>query len=112
MLALVVTAPRHEVELASDALWALGVVAIEERAHAEHVELWTSLGDDRAAVVAAASSRLAQWPWRFVELDETVADAWRVHARPTWIADDLVICPAWVPFDEPHGVTVVRIEPG
>ena len=31
MLALVVTVPAGEVELASDALWALGVVAIEER---------------------------------------------------------------------------------
>jgi len=31
MLALVVTVPAGEAELASDALWALGVAAIEER---------------------------------------------------------------------------------
>ena len=29
-----------------------------------------------------------------------------------WIDDDFVICPAWVPFDVPSGVTVIRIEPG
>ena len=64
MLALVVTTPPDEVELASDALWGIGVVAIEERAKGEQVELWTSLGDDRGAVLAAASPVLAEWPWR------------------------------------------------
>jgi len=112
VLGLVVTAPPHEVELASDALWSLGVVAIEERSQGDDVELWTSLGDDRTAVIGAASTLLARWSWRFVELDESVADAWRLHAQPTWVADDLVICPAWVPFQDPPGVTVIRIEPG
>ena len=54
MLALVVTVPASEAELASDALWALGVAANEERpadgdeARTEDrfVELWTSLGTD------------------------------------------------------------------
>ncbi|MDT5084104.1 MAG: ribosomal protein methyltransferase [Mycobacterium sp.] len=116
MLALVVLATAADVELASDALWSLGVVAIEERAAADGVELWTSLGDDSDAVVAAASQRLSRWSWRFVEVDGAVADTWRAHAQPAWIAPDLVICPTWVPFElnsnsEP-GTTVLRIEPG
>jgi ribosomal protein L11 methyltransferase len=88
------------------------VVAIEERVVAAGVELWTSLGDDVAAAVDAASDRLARWPWRLVEVDESVAETWRDHAEPVWIDADLVICPAWVPFDAGPTVTVVRIEPG
>jgi hypothetical protein len=57
VLALVVSATAADVELASDARWSLGVVAIEERAAAHEVELWTSLGDDSEAVVASASLR-------------------------------------------------------
>ena len=112
MLALVVTASGDEVELAADALWSLGVVAIEERVVADHVELWTSLGEDVVAVTDAAARRLAGWNWRFVEVDEAVADTWRQHAEPVWIDTDLVICPSWVSFDAAPGVTVVRIEPG
>lgn len=112
MLALVVSTSGDEAELAADALWSLGVVAIEERDVADHVELWTSLGDDAAAVTGAVAQRLAPWNWRFVEVDEAVADTWREHAEPVWIDTDLVICPAWVPFDTAPGVTVLRIEPG
>lgn len=117
MLALVIDVPAAEVELASDALWALGVVAVEERVGvAGRVELWTSLGDDRALVldaVAGMSERWSErWTARLVEVDETVADTWRAHATPTWIADDVVVCPAWVDDLFIDGVTVVRIEPG
>jgi ribosomal protein L11 methyltransferase len=112
VLALVVSTTAIDIELASDALWSLGVVAIEERALGDEVELWTSLGDDADAVIAAATERLSTWQWRFVEVDETVADTWRQHAQPVWVEADLVICPAWVPFDQPSGVTVIRVEPG
>ena len=116
MLALVVTTTVGDVELASDALWSLGVVGIEERVVANGVELWTSLGDDADEVVAAASQRLSRWSWRFVDVDETVADTWRAHAQPVWVDPDLVICPAWIPFEVPSelesAVTVLRIEPG
>jgi ribosomal protein L11 methyltransferase len=112
MLALVVSVATSDVELASDILWSLGVVAIEERAEADRVELWTSVGDDVEAATQLMSDRLAQWTWKFVEVDETVADTWRHHARPVWIDTDLVICPAWVAFDDLPGITVLRIEPG
>ena len=112
MQALVVSVDGAEVEVASDVLWSLGVVAIEERVVDDHVELWTSVGDDLTAVTIAVGEPLARWSWRLVEVDETVAETWRTHAKPVWIDSDLVICPAWVPFDARSDVTVVRIEPG
>jgi ribosomal protein L11 methyltransferase len=117
MLGLVVTVPASEAELASDALWALGVVAVEEREAGsgteDHlVELWTSLGDDVDAITREAEAFPKRWRWRLVEIDPSVADTWRRHAQPSWIERDLVVVPAWLPFDAPAGITVVRIEPG
>ena len=117
VLALVVAVPASDAELAADALWALGVAAIEERGGEsgteDHVvELWTSLGDDAAAVARAAEGFPGRWRWRLVEVDESVADTWRAHVTPTWVADDLVVVPAWLPFDAPAGASAVRIEPG
>jgi ribosomal protein L11 methyltransferase len=112
VLAIVVSTTADEVELASDALWSLGVVAVEERLAEDGVELWTSLGDDVVAIRDIASQRLERWTWRFVEVDESVAETWRDHAVPAWIDADLVICPAWVPFDAEADVTVLRIDPG
>jgi ribosomal protein L11 methyltransferase len=117
MLALVLSVPAGEVELAADALWALGVVAVEERGAGagteDHlVELWTSLGDDVEAVTRAAEGFPARWRWHLVEVDESVADSWRAHASATWVASDLVIRPSWVPIEADEEVTVVEIEPG
>ena len=122
MLALVLTVPRLDVEIAADALWALGVVAIEERLTGDaadagtddhFVELWTSLGDDVDAVTNAAQAFPARWRWRTVEIDPEVAGTWRRHAVPSWITADLVVIPAWLDtvVDRP-GTTAVRIEPG
>lgn len=117
MKALVLSVPAGDAELASDALWALGVVAVEERDPTppteDHlVELWTSLGDDVDAVTRAAEGFPSRWRWRLVDVDESVADTWRQHAVPTWVEADLVVCPAWVPIDVADEVTVLRIEPG
>ncbi len=112
MQCLVVSVDETEVELASDVLWSLGVVAIEERRATDQVELWTSVGDETEVVTAVLSERLSRWAWRFVEVDETVAETWRHHVEPVWVDSDLVICPAWVPFEAEAGVTTVRIEPG
>ncbi len=106
MRQLVLTVDAADVELAGDALWGLGVVAVEERPSQDgRIELWTSLGED-------ATLPELPWPARFVEVDPTVADTWRQFAAPTWVDADLVVSPAWVPFVAPPGVTVIRIEPG
>jgi ribosomal protein L11 methyltransferase len=121
MLAFVVTVPAGEVELASDALWALGVVAVEERTSGHDdpagtldrlVELWTSLGDDVDAVTRAAEAFPSRWRWRLVEVDARVAETWRQHAVPSWVTPDLVVAPAWLDVEFPADITVVRIEPG
>ena len=117
MLGLVVTAPASESELAADALWALGVVAVEERdvglGTEDHlIELWTSLGDDVDAITRAAEAFPKRWRWRIVEIDPAVADTWRRHARPSWVERDLVVVPAWVPFEPDAGVTALFVEPG
>lgn len=107
--AFVVTVAEGDVELVSDALWGLGVVAVEERpAAGGRIELWTSLGD--ADPVAAGWP--AQWPWRFEQVDEAVADTWREFAQPIEVEPGLVVRPAWVPYEAPAGTTVLHIEPG
>jgi ribosomal protein L11 methyltransferase len=117
MLALVVSVPAVEAELAADALWALGVAAVEERdpgdgTEDQVVELWTSLGDDAEAVTRAAEGFPARWRWRTVEIDPAVLDEWRRHAVPTWVAKDLVLRPEWVDVAASPDVTVVSVEPG
>lgn len=121
LLAVVVEVPSAEAELAADALWALGVVAIEERepqapaGRAEAVELWTSLGPDRDAATAALTGLAGRWRWRFVEVDADVVNTWRAFARPTRVLDDLVVVPAWFaePVEDHIGSAIVlRIDPG
>lgn len=117
-LALVLTVPGSESELAADALWALGVQAVEERVRPETddgmVELWTSLGEDLDHVTREADAFPARWRWRVVEVDDAVVDTWREHAVPSWITPDLVVVPAWLRERAEIGgdVTVVRIDPG
>jgi ribosomal protein L11 methyltransferase len=121
VLALVLTVPASESEIAADALWALGVVAVEERSvggdqhdgtEDDFVELWTSLGDDLHTVRRAAEAFPARWRWHTVDVDERVTETWRDHAVPTWVAPDLVIVPDWLDVDVPPGTTAVRIDPG
>jgi ribosomal protein L11 methyltransferase len=117
VLGFVVSVPASEAELAADSLWALGVTGIEERGGTtgladDLVELWTSLGDDAGIVARAAEGFPARWRWRVVELDPSVIDAWRAHAKASWIERDLVIVPSWLAFDAPAETITVRIDPG
>lgn len=105
MRALVLTVRPSEVEVASDVLWGLGVVAVEERQAGNLMELWTSLGDVPVELDLP-------WPWRFEVVDDSVADTWREYAQPTEVESGLVVRPAWVPYDAPAGTTVLHIEPG
>jgi ribosomal protein L11 methyltransferase len=120
VLALVVTVPANEAELASDALWALGVAAIEERVAGDDtagtedrfVELWTALGTDVAAITSAAEAFPSRWRWRTVEVDPAIADLWRAHAVPSWVDRQLVVVPAWLDVDVGPDVLRIDIDPG
>jgi ribosomal protein L11 methyltransferase len=111
--AFVVTCPVAEVDVASDALWQLGVRAIEERAapDAEGVELWTAVGDEPRAVERAARALGGRWPSRVVDVHDEASETWRDFATPIRIDGDLVILPTWLDTDV-DASTVVRIEPG
>jgi ribosomal protein L11 methyltransferase len=79
-----VTAPAAEAELAADALWQAGAVAIEERAAAGSVVLVAAgpggAGADPGPLLAAVAGR---WPAEVAQVDlDAVLDAWRRHARP------------------------------
>ena len=117
MRAFVVSVMPLDVEVASDLLWSLGVVAVEERSvDTSMVELWTSLGDDfdgaAFAVAAASIDTASTWGWRFESVDETVADTWREFARPVNVAPGIEVRPAWL-ADEPREQAItLLIEPG
>ena len=111
--AFIVTVPREAADVASDRLWQLGVRAVEERDLAGGVvELRTSVGRDDDAVARAAAILDPNWSWRTEDVSTAAAQTWRDFAVPNWVADDLVIVPAWLDLDVPPGVTAVMIEPG
>jgi ribosomal protein L11 methyltransferase len=114
MRSFVVTAPAGESELAADALWALGVCAVEERASAassSDVELWTAVADDEVAVKQAVSALRAGWTWRVETLDAEPVETWRDHARPVSIGNSVMIIPAWQNPRVPSDITPVYVEP-
>lgn len=101
-----------EAELAADALWQAGAVAIEEQPGA----LVAGAGDgiDPAALLAAVAAR---WPAEVVAVDlDAALDAWRHHARAVVAGARLLVRPPWVARHD-HGPEVegrveVVIDPG
>jgi ribosomal protein L11 methylase PrmA len=108
-----VTAPAGvEAELAADALWRAGAVAIEERAVPTGVVLVAGVapGDDIERLLGAVGSR---WPAEAVAIDlHGALDAWRSFARPVLVGDRLLVRPPWLPAG-PHNAEVdLVIDPG
>jgi len=101
---------RSESELLADMLWSLGVVAVEERESAgEFVTLRTSMGEDHSVTRDFIQQNFPDVQISVAHIDRSVADTWRIHAAPTWVNDEVVLCPAWV--DSPDAKHVIRIEP-
>ncbi|MSV36605.1 MAG: methyltransferase [Actinobacteria bacterium] len=100
-----------EAELLSDLLWNLGVVAIEERpGSSQQTVLRTSMGDDSSGVRARVSEHFPNVLISIVYVDKAIAETWREHAEPTWVTDEVALCPSWVA--PPQARHVVFIEPG
>jgi len=118
--AFVVVVSAADADLAADALWQLGVRAVEERAHAgdgtarDLVELWTSVGEESGAVDRAVDALAGRWPHRIIEVDDAPAQTWRAFARPMWVTNEVVVVPAWQrdSFGSDSSSCVVAIEPG
>jgi ribosomal protein L11 methyltransferase len=99
-----------ESELLSDLLWSLGVVAVEERDTTDDfITLRTSLGDDHSFTREIVIKKFPNVIVSTAQVDRSIADTWRVHAVPTWVNENVVLCPAWV--DAPEAEHVIRIEP-
>jgi ribosomal protein L11 methyltransferase len=78
-LTVQVPVPPAEAELAADALWQAGAVAVEERA-AGPTTVLVAAAPDAGALVAAVAGR---WPAEVVPVDlDAALDAWRAFARP------------------------------
>ena len=122
-LSIIVSTTAEQVELVSDVLWSLGVVAIEEHWDTDHdVRLQTSLGNDREVVTQVLNSLSWSATWILSEVDENVGDNWRAFARPVLVGKRLVIAPQWSSaahideilraMDNSAEALIVTIEPG
>jgi len=101
---------RSESELLADLLWSLGVVAVEEReTNGDFVTLRTSMGEDHSVTRDFIQQNFPDVQISVAYIDRSVADTWREHAAPTWVTEDVVLCPAWVP--SPAALHVILIEP-
>ena len=108
MLDFLVATP--ESELLADLLWSLGVVAVEELdAPGDFVTLRTSMGEDHSVTRDFIQEAFPDVTVSVALIDRTVADTWRAHAVPTWVNDDVVLCPAWLPA--PLAQHCILIEP-
>ena len=101
---------KSESELLADLLWSLGVVAVEEReATGDFVTLRTSLGDDHSFTRELVQEKFPDVIVSTALVERSVADTWRAHAVPTWVSENVVLCPAWI--EAPEAEHVIRIEP-
>jgi ribosomal protein L11 methyltransferase len=113
----VLTVPRADAELAADRMLVAGAFAVEERdvagaPGAGLVELRGSLADALPVAIERLGDLPDGWNVRIDEVDAAPSEAWREHAVPIRVGDDLVIRPAWsAPLDE-QGVVEIAIEPG
>jgi ribosomal protein L11 methyltransferase len=102
-----------DVDLAADALWRAGAVAIEEREASEGLVLIAGVaaGGDTEPLLAAVAGR---WPAELVPVDlDAALDAWRDHARLVEVNDRLVVCPPWArPSPRASGRIELVIDPG
>lgn len=99
-----------EVELVSDLLWSLGVVAVEERVSSStQVVLRTSMGDDPDHAISTVRDAFPHATVERITIARSVADTWREHAVATWVNEEVALVPAWV--SPPENCTPIFVEP-
>jgi ribosomal protein L11 methyltransferase len=101
---------NDESELVSDFLWSHGVVAIEEIAcDNDMLCLRSSVGEEPQEFLALLQSAFPNIASAIVQVDKSISETWRQFAQPTWIDNDFVIVPQWLPA--PTASRVLLIEP-
>jgi ribosomal protein L11 methyltransferase len=104
--------PAADADVAADAMWQAGAIAIEERDTPTGPLLVAGVapGADIGRLLAAVDRR---WPAEVAAVDiDAALDAWKPFARAVRAGDRLVVRPPWVPASPaPRAVDVV-IDPG
>jgi ribosomal protein L11 methyltransferase len=107
-----VAVPAAAADVAADALWLAGAIAIEERDAPSGLLLVAGVapGGDIGRLLAAVGRR---WPAEVVVVDVDAAlDAWKPFARAVRAGDRLAVRPSWVPASPAGGAVEVVIDPG
>jgi ribosomal protein L11 methyltransferase len=102
---------RHgEFDVAIDALWQLGALAISEAERDGELTLHAGFAND-AYCHAAHRVLSPRFAVAFREADGRELDMWRAHAVPVRAGRRVVVCPAWVAFDPEPDDAVVVVDP-
>ena len=107
-----VAVPAVDADIAADALWGAGAIAIEERDTPTGPLLVAGVapGADIVRLLAAVDRR---WPAEVMAVDiDAALDAWRAFARAVRVGDRLVVRPPWVPAGPAGEAVDVLIDPG
>jgi ribosomal protein L11 methyltransferase len=107
-----VAVPAVDADVAADAMWQAGAIAIEERDTPTGRLLVAGVapGDDIGPLLAAVDRR---WPAEVVAVDiDAALDAWRAFARAVRVGDRLVVRPPWVSARPAGEAVEVLIDPG
>jgi ribosomal protein L11 methyltransferase len=107
-----VAVPAADADVAADAMWQAGAIAIEECDTPSGFLLVAGAapGADIAALLAAVDHR---WPAEVVGVDiDAALDAWKPFARAVRAGDRLAVRPPWVAAIPAEGAVEVVIDPG
>jgi ribosomal protein L11 methyltransferase len=107
-----VAVPAADADVAADAMWQAGAIAIEERDTPPGLVLVAGAapGADIGGLLAAVDRR---WPAEVAAVDiDAALDAWKPFARAVRAGDRLVVRPPWVPAIPAEGAVEVVIDPG
>jgi ribosomal protein L11 methyltransferase len=107
-----VAVPAADLDVAADAMWQAGAIAIEERDTPTGPVLVAGVapGADIGRLLAAVDRR---WPAEVAAVDiDAALDAWKPYARAVRAGERLVVRPPWVPASPAGGVVDVVIDPG
>jgi ribosomal protein L11 methyltransferase len=104
-----VTVRKDDAEIVSDFLWSHGVVAIEEIAGDNNMLcLRSSVGEQPQEFLALLHGAYPHIASSIVRVDKSVSETWRQFAQPTWVDEDFVIVPQWLPVPETSRVLIIE----